>query len=111
MDLDLNERVYVLTGASKGLGLATARILTAEGARVVIVARPSSALDDAVAELGSSAIAFPGDVSDDGVSAAAVELAVERFGRVDGALLSVGGPPPGSVLSTTDEQWRGAFES
>ncbi len=111
MDLDLTERVYLLTGASKGLGLATARVLVDEGARVVLVARPSDALDAAVAELGASALAFPGDLADAGVSAAAVEFAVQRFGRLDGGLLSVGGPPAGSVLSTTDEQWRGAFES
>ncbi len=111
MDLDLTERVYVITGGSKGLGLATARVLVAEGARVVVVARASVALESAVDELGSSAIAHAGDIADEGVTAAAVELATQRFGRVDGALLSVGGPPPGSVLSTTDEQWRGAFES
>jgi 3-oxoacyl-[acyl-carrier protein] reductase len=108
VDLDLTERVYVITGGSKGLGLATARVLVAEGARVVLVARASVALELAVDELGSSAIAH---AADEGVTAAAVELATQRFGRVDGALLSVGGPPPGSVLSTTDEQWRGAFES
>lgn len=111
MDLNVAERAYILTGASRGLGLATARVLVAEGARVVLVARPSSALDDAVAELGSAAVSFAGDIAEDGVTAAAVELAMERFGRLDGALLSVGGPPPGSVLSTTDEQWRASFES
>lgn len=111
MDLQLAERVYLLTGASRGLGLATARVLVAEGARVVIVARPSDALDSAAAELGSAALALPGDLAEEGITAAAVDLAIERFGRIDGALLSVGGPPPGSVLSTTDDQWRGAFES
>lgn len=111
MDLQLDERVYVLTGASRGLGLATARALVAEGARVILVARPSDALDAAVAELGSAALALPGDLAEEGVTTAAVELATDRFGRLDGALLSVGGPPSGSVLSTTDAQWRGAFES
>lgn len=111
MDLQLDERVYLLTGASRGLGLATARVLVAEGARVVLVARPSDALDSAVAELGSAALAWPGDLADEGITAAAVDLAIAHFGRIDGALLSVGGPPPGSVLSTTDAQWRDAFES
>lgn len=111
MDLNLDERVYVLTGASRGLGLATARVLVSEGASVVLVARPSDALDAAVAEFGSAAVALPGDLADEHISRNAVELAIETFGRLDGALLSVGGPPPGSVLSTTDEQWRQSFES
>lgn len=111
MDLELTDRVYVMTGASRGLGLATARILVAERARVVLVARPSEALDAAVAELGSACVALPADLSHEATSRDAVELAVRHFGRLDGALLSVGGPPPGSVLTTTDEQWRAAFES
>ncbi len=111
MDLDLKDRVYVMTGASRGLGLATARVLVAEGARVVIVARASDALDAAVEEFGASSLALPRDLADPEAAVDAVELAVQRFGRVDGALLSVGGPPAGSVLTTTDEQWRSAFES
>jgi len=111
MDLDLIDRVYVMTGASRGLGLSTAKVLVAEGARVVLVARPSEALDEAVAELGSSAVALASDLADEQTPARAVQQAMTTFGRLDGALLSVGGPPAGSVLTTTDEQWRGAFES
>ena len=111
MDLDLTDRVYVLTGASRGLGLATARVLVAEGAHVVLVARPSDALDAAAAELGSSAVTLAGDLVDESTPTRSVELAVQRFGRLDGALLSVGGPPAGSVLTTTDQQWRDSFES
>lgn len=111
MDLGLTDRVYVMTGASRGLGLATARVAVAEGARVVLVARPSDALDAARDELGAAAAILPGDLAEEGVSRRAVSIAMDEFGRIDGALLSVGGPPPGSVLTTTDEQWRSAFES
>lgn len=111
MDLDLSDRVFVLTGASRGLGLATARVLVAEGARVVIVARASDALDAAAAELGESAATLARDLADPAAAREAVEVAIRQFGRLDGALLSVGGPPPGTVLSTTDEQWRSGFES
>lgn len=111
MDLGLADRVYVITGASRGLGLASARALVAEGARVAIVARPSDALDAAVTALGTSAIAVPADLADADAAEHAVESALGAFGRLDGALLSVGGPPPGSVLTTTDDQWRASFDS
>lgn len=111
MDLDLTGRAYVVTGASRGLGLATAQALVAEGARVVLVARQSPSLDAAASALGPAALACPGDLADESAAAAAVDRALAAFGRLDGALLSVGGPPPGRVTSTTDEQWRAAFES
>jgi 3-oxoacyl-[acyl-carrier protein] reductase len=111
VDLDLRDRVYVVSGGSRGLGLATARALVAEGARVVIVARSPEAVDSAVTSLAGSAVGLPADLADPATADAAVELAIARFGQLDGGLISVGGPPAGSVLSTTDEQWRAAFES
>ena len=111
MDLGINGRVYVVTGGSKGLGFATADALVQEGARVILVARDRVALDSAVARLGSAAFGFPGDLADEPVAAAAVAAAVEQFGRVDGGLISVGGPPAGTPMTTSDEQWRAAFES
>lgn len=111
MDLGLQDRAYVVSGGSRGLGLATAEALVAEGARVVVLARDPASVDAAVAALGPSAVGLPADLADPDTADRAVELARARFGRVDGGLISVGGPPGGSVLSTTDEQWRGAFES
>lgn len=111
MDLGLDGRAYIVTGGSRGLGLATARVLVAEGARVVLVARASESLDAAVLDLGGSAVALPADLAESATAGTAVALALTRFNRVDGALLSVGGPPAGSVLSTSDEQWRESFES
>ena len=111
MDLELADRAYIVTGASRGLGLATARVLVSEGARVVLVARSEQALRAAVDELGPSAVSVTADLNEEWAAQAAVDRAVATFGRLDGALLSVGGPPPGRVMSTTDEQWRSAFES
>ncbi|MDT5032934.1 MAG: 3-oxoacyl-[acyl-carrier protein] reductase, partial [Actinoplanes sp.] len=54
MDLGLTDRVYVLTGASKGLGFATAQALVADGAKVVISSRDKNRVDEAVAELGGA---------------------------------------------------------
>ena len=112
MDLGLTDRVFVVTAASGGLGRASAEQLVAEGARVVLVARRAEVLDEAVAQLGADrAAALPADLADPGTAAAAAELALRRFGRLDGALVSVGGPPPGAALANSDEQWLGAFES
>ena len=112
MELGLTDRVFVVTAASAGLGRATADQLVAEGAKVVLVARRAEVLDDAVADLGSShAVALAGDLSEATTATRAAELAIRAFGRLDGALISVGGPPKGGVLENTDEQWRDAFES
>ena len=116
MDLGLQERVFVVTAASGGLGRATAEVLVAEGARVLLVARRSDVLDTVTEQLnaGSSApraVPLTADLADEATADRACAAAVAEFGRLDGALVSVGGPPAGSVRDTTAEQWRGAFES
>jgi 3-oxoacyl-[acyl-carrier protein] reductase len=111
VDLGLAGRAYVVSGGSRGLGRATAEALVAEGASVVVLARDPAAVDAAVADLGPAAVGLAADLADPDTGQRSVELARSAFGRVDGGLISVGGPPPGSVLTTTDEQWRTAFES
>ncbi|WP_127501479.1 SDR family oxidoreductase [Actinoplanes solisilvae] len=113
MDLGLAERVYVLTGASRGLGFATAEALVADGARVIISSRGEDSVADAVEALGGSrcAAGVAVDLADSEAPRTLVDTAVERFGRFDGALVSVGGPALGTAASMTDEQWRSAFET
>ncbi|MEU6207302.1 SDR family oxidoreductase [Micromonospora musae] len=113
MDLGLRERVYVLTGASRGLGYATAECLVADGARVVLSARDADTLAAAVERLGGpeQAVGLPGDLGDPTLPERLVATAKDHFGRLDGALISVGGPPPGNAASVTDEQWRDSFET
>jgi 3-oxoacyl-[acyl-carrier protein] reductase len=113
MDLGLADRVYVLTGASRGLGFATAQALVADGARVVVSARDSDRLDKAVAELGGPghAVGVAADLSDPQAPRWLVDAAMEQYGRLDGALISVGGPTPGTAAQLSDEQWRSAFET
>jgi 3-oxoacyl-[acyl-carrier protein] reductase len=112
MDLGLRDRVYVVTGGTKGLGLAGAAALVADGARVVVSSRSQSSVDAAVAQLGPDATAgIAADNADPATSALLVSTALERWGRLDGALISVGGPPPTAALDASDEQWRDAFES
>ena len=112
MDLGLTDRVFVVTAASGGLGRATASALVAEGARVVLVARRASVLDEAVAELGADrAVSLAADLADPTTADRACAAALETWARLDGALVSVGGPPAGSVLSTSDAAWTTAFDS
>ncbi|WP_089156116.1 SDR family oxidoreductase [Micromonospora sp. NBS 11-29] len=113
MDLGLADRVYVLTGASGGLGLATAEQLVADGARVVISARAPERVAAAVAALGGAdrAIGLAADLTDPGTPSRLVTAAREHFGRLDGALISVGGPPTGTAAEITDAQWRESFET
>jgi 3-oxoacyl-[acyl-carrier protein] reductase len=111
MDLGLADRVFVLTGASKGLGFATAQALVADGAKVIVSARSQSSVDAAVAELGAGAAGVAADLTDPGTPELLIRTARERFGRLDGALISVGGPARGTAADVTDEQWREAFET
>jgi 3-oxoacyl-[acyl-carrier protein] reductase len=113
MDLGLSDRVYVVTGASRGLGRACAEQLAAEGARLVLSGRDEQALAATAAALGGSerAIAVSGDLADPGIETCLVAAAVARYGRLDGALVSVGGPPPSTAMETEDGAWRLAFES
>jgi 3-oxoacyl-[acyl-carrier protein] reductase len=111
MDLGLTDRVFLVTGGARGLGRATADVLVAEGARVVLSGRTEGSLRAAVDALGDGAAYVLGDNADPGLPAHLIRTAHDRWGRLDGALVSVGGPPTGTVASTTDEQWTTAFES
>jgi 3-oxoacyl-[acyl-carrier protein] reductase len=112
MDLGLADRVYVLTGASRGLGYAAAACLVADGANVVISGRNESTVDTAVDTLGPErAVGVVADLGDEYAPDRLVALALQRFGRLDGALVSVGGPPHGTALSISDDQWLESFQT
>ena len=117
MDLGLADRVYVVTGGTKGLGFATARELVSDGARVVVSSRSQDSVDAAVTalqEAAASADAVRGIAADNADAQTPdrlVHTAIETWGRLDGALVSVGGPPGTDPPNATDEQWRDAFES
>ena len=109
MDLGLAGKVFLVTGGSRGLGRAGAQALVDEGAHVVISARTADAVERTAGELGCVGVAA--DLADPSTPKRLVDAATSAFGRLDGALLSVGGPPTGAALSLTDEQWRSAFDS
>jgi 3-oxoacyl-[acyl-carrier protein] reductase len=111
MDLGLKERVYVVTGASRGLGRAVGEALVADGARVLLSSRDPDGVERAAAEMGRDAAWIAADNADPETPERLVVAAHENFGRLDGALVSVGGPPAGSVLDAPDDAWRAAFDS
>lgn len=112
MDLGLRDRVYIVTGASSGLGLATARELVNDGANVVICSRGRERVDAALTHLGGPGHArgLVADLAEADTAERLLDAAVAGFGRLDGAVLSVGGPPAGDVGAVEDEAWRDSFE-
>src|SRR4051794_18961725 len=86
----------IVTGASSGVGRATAELFAAEGATVGLIARRADALADVAAGLGDKAMALPADISDDKAVAVAVERFVQAHGGMDIVVNSAGidGPAP-----------------
>jgi NAD(P)-dependent dehydrogenase (short-subunit alcohol dehydrogenase family) len=113
MDLDLNGRVAVVTGGSKGIGLAVVKTLLEHGARVVATSRNATKELD---ELGGDLRHVPADLMDPRAPAEVVDRAVETFGGLDVLVNNAGGPPPGTklprfgFLGLTDDDWREMLE-
>jgi NAD(P)-dependent dehydrogenase (short-subunit alcohol dehydrogenase family) len=114
MDFQLADKVAVVTGASKGIGLAIARTLVEEGARVVATSRRTSPELDALA--GPSLVHVPADLMDPRAPAMVVARAAELFGGLDILVNNAGGAPPGvtlprtSFFDATDADWQAVFE-
>jgi 3-oxoacyl-[acyl-carrier protein] reductase len=104
MDLGIAGKVALVTAASKGLGLAAARSLSEEGARLVMCARDPDTLARAAATLPGEVLAVPADVTEPAAPGGLVAAALERFGGLDILVANAGGPPPGRALDVTDEQ-------
>jgi NAD(P)-dependent dehydrogenase (short-subunit alcohol dehydrogenase family) len=107
----LSGKVAIVTGASSGIGRATATLFAAEGARLVVNARRQSELDALVAEIaavGGEAVALAGSVADEAVAESLARLAQSRFGRLDVAFNNAGtlgelGPTTGISRAGWDE--------
>lgn len=114
MDLGLNGKVALVTGASSGLGLAVALALANEGVQVAMVARQLDTLERATAKVGIAShartLAIAGDVSDRGDVARMVREATETLGPIDVLVANAGGPPSTTFDTTSDAQYLAAIE-
>jgi 3-oxoacyl-[acyl-carrier protein] reductase len=115
MDLGLAGKIAIVTGASKGLGLASARALLAEGARVVICGRTRASLDQATRDLETGGkegdvLAVQADVSREADLERLVRETVERFGGIDVLVNNVGLGKGGGLMDTPDEVWQQALD-
>jgi NAD(P)-dependent dehydrogenase (short-subunit alcohol dehydrogenase family) len=109
MDLQIAGSVALITGASKGIGRETARLLAQEGCRVVITARDGARLDAAAEELrsetGGEILAVAGDMSRPEDVERARDAAIEAFGQIDILVTCAGSSPGGLLEELTEEQW------
>ncbi len=116
MDLGLKDKIAIVTGSSRGLGLASARVLAAEGCRVCICARSDEPLQAAARDLAGVAggsdrvVAVAADVSTTAGVQAIVSRTVEAFGGVDILVNNVGLGKGGGILEATDDEWREAID-
>ncbi len=115
MDLDLVDRVAIVTGSSRGLGLAAAKALAAEGCFVTVCARGEDRLRQAAVEVGAAGdpgkvLAVAADVSTPAGVEAVIGRTVAGFGGLDILVNNVGLAGGGSLVETTDADWQEAFD-
>jgi 3-oxoacyl-[acyl-carrier protein] reductase len=116
MDLELAEKVAIVTGASRGLGLASARALAEEGCKVVICSRGSATLGkaeialDLVAGRKDAVLGIEADVSTAEGARKVVTEAVTRFGQIDILVNNIGKAGGGDIVTTLDAEWQGAID-
>ena len=109
MALKLAGTVAIVTGASSGIGAATARRLAKQGASVALLARRKGRLEALVAEIekvGGTAFAVPSDISDQVQAEAAVQTVVDRFGRIDILINNAGLMLIGPIIGTDVSEWE-----
>jgi len=115
VDLGLTDSVALVTGSSKGLGLASARSLAAEGCRVVLCARGQDALEASAKTLAGEhgadrVLAVAADVSTAAGAEDVMAQTIGRFGRIDILVNNVGKAGGTDIVSTSDDDWQAAFD-
>ncbi len=113
MNLEIDGKVAFVTGASKGIGRETARVLAEEGCRVAITAREPERLEQTARELseatGGEVVGFAGDMSQTEDVERCVQAAVDRLGEVDILVTCAGSSPGGLMEELTEEEWLGSL--
>jgi 3-oxoacyl-[acyl-carrier protein] reductase len=114
MDMQLERRVALITGASRGIGRSIAAALAAEGTKLTLCARSSSGLHKVADELrqrsNAEVLVHAADVAQPGAIEQAVRATVERWGRLDILINSAGGPAPGTFDMFEDQDWQAAVD-
>jgi NAD(P)-dependent dehydrogenase (short-subunit alcohol dehydrogenase family) len=116
MDLQLEGKIAVVTGATKGIGLAVTRTLLQEGAHVVASSRSRTPEFDALADAHPDLIHVAADLTDPAAPAEIIARAIEHFGGLDILVNNAGGPPPGAKMPTfgfldlTDDEWHAMLD-
>ena len=114
MDLKLADKSVLITGSSRGIGLATAQAFAGEGCRIMLSARSTGPLRDAEAALranGTAVAAHAADVADPVDAAGLIAAAVTAYGGIDVLVNNVGGGGGGArIADSSDDDWRGALE-
>jgi ribitol 2-dehydrogenase len=105
MSSSLEGKTVIVTGASSGIGRATARVLANEGCNLVFAARRKERLDALAAELGPATLAVPTDIVRKEETVRLATLAIERFGQVDALLANAGIFIPGNFAAGNIDDW------
>jgi len=111
MDLGLTNQKVLITGGSKGIGLACARIFLAEGAQVALVSRSQQNLDAARKELGNKVYTIPADLTDAAAAAAMVDRVEKEFGALDVLVNSAGAAKRTDADDLTPAAWRAGMDA
>ena len=114
MELELKNRIAIVTGASKGMGLATVKSLLAEGVKVMMVSRNGNQLERISSEYtnqGHEIDFLAGDVSDEKLASRVVHETLQKWGSVDILINNAGGPPSGSFLDHKSSAWDLAIQT
>lgn len=105
------QRVALITGAARGIGLATAKLLVKDGWQVAMLDRDTDVLTAAVSEVGASAVALQHDVSDPQAAPQAIRACLEHFGRLDALVNNAGVADFGPIEETDFARWRRVMET
>ncbi len=109
MDLGLQDRIAIVTGASRGIGRAIAQLLSAEGMRIVLVARSDAALAQTAAGCAGETLALARDLREPDAAADVVAATIARFGTIDALVNNAGATKRGDFLALTDGDWDDGF--
>jgi len=113
MNLGLKGKIALLTGSSRGLGFATAKVLAQEGALIAINSRDQKTLTEAaeaLSQFDTEVISIPGDLTKPGTPGQIIKAVLETYGSLDLLFTNAGGPPPAAFEDIDDNIWTNAID-